>query len=87
VTPRALGGKTTWENVVICCVPCNQRKAAKRPEQAGMRLHSQPVRPKKLPATLRYTFTFQKGMPENWRTWLRDFSYWNGELESDNQAE
>ena len=84
VTPRALGGRTTWENIVICCVPCNQRKAAHLPEHAGMRLASRPVRPKKLPDAIRFTFTFQKGMPDSWRTWLRDFSYWNGELENDN---
>src|SRR5262249_37242294 len=29
VVLRALGGKTTWENVVICCVPCNQKKGAR----------------------------------------------------------
>jgi 5-methylcytosine-specific restriction endonuclease McrA len=84
VVPRALGGKTTWENVVICCVPCNQRKGSRLAEQVGMRLRSVPCRPKKLPDTVRMTFTFQKGMPHSWRTWLRDFSYWNGELENDN---
>ena len=25
VIPRARGGRTTWENVVCCCVPCNLR--------------------------------------------------------------
>jgi 5-methylcytosine-specific restriction endonuclease McrA len=84
VVPRALGGKTTWENVVICCVPCNQKKGARPAEQVGMRLRSVPSRPKKLPDTLRMTFTFQKGMPHSWKSWLRDFSYWNGELENDN---
>lgn len=84
VVPRALGGRTTWENVVICCVPCNQRKGAHLPEQVGMKLASRPVRPKKLPDVLLFTITFQKGMPDGWRAWLRDFSYWNGELENDN---
>jgi 5-methylcytosine-specific restriction endonuclease McrA len=26
VLPRKLGGLTTWENIVIACVPCNQAK-------------------------------------------------------------
>lgn len=45
VVPRAQGGQTTWENVVACCVPCNQKKAGRTPEQAGMRLLKKPVRP------------------------------------------
>ena len=49
VVPRAHGGKTTWENIVIACVPCNQRKGGRTPAQAGMRLRTLPVRPKKLP--------------------------------------
>jgi len=84
VVPRARGGKTTWENVVICCVPCNQRKGARLAAEVGMRLQSEPRRPKKLPDVLRLTFAFEKGMPTTWRNWLRDFSYWNGELENDN---
>jgi hypothetical protein len=83
VVPRAQGGKTTWENVVICCVPCNQRKGGRTPSQAGMRLRSTPVKPKSLPARLRIVIGWQKGMPTSWRAWMRDFSYWNGELESD----
>jgi hypothetical protein len=84
VTPRVQGGRTTWENIVICCVPCNQRKAAHSLERAGMTLAAKPMRPKKLTEALRFTITFQKGMPDGWKTWLRDFSYWNGELENDN---
>jgi 5-methylcytosine-specific restriction endonuclease McrA len=83
VVPRAHGGQTRWENIVIACVPCNQKKGGRTPEQAGMKLFSTPVRPKKLPDTMRLTFTFRKGMPESWKNWLRDVSYWNGELESD----
>ena len=84
VVPRALGGKTTWENVVICCVPCNQRKGARLAADAGMRLQSVPRRPKKLSDALRMTVTFQKGMPHSWKSWLRDLTYWNGELDNDN---
>ena len=83
VVPRAQGGKTTWENVVIACVPCNQKKGGRTPSQAGMRLASTPVKPKKLPESVRITLGWQPGMPSSWRSWLRDFSYWNGELEND----
>ena len=81
VVPRIHGGPTVWENVVICCVPCNQRKGGRTPEQARLTLLSRPVKPKKLPETVRLTFTFQKGMPDTWRQWLRDVTYWHGELD------
>jgi 5-methylcytosine-specific restriction endonuclease McrA len=81
VVPRAQGGKTTWENIVIACVPCNQKKGGRTPTQAQMKLRSTPVRPKKLPEVISITFTFQPGMPDSWRTWLRDVAYWNAELE------
>lgn len=83
VIPRAQGGQTRWENIVIACVPCNQKKGGRTPVQAGMKLLSVPVKPKKLPDTLRLTFTYHKNMPESWKNWLRDVSYWNGELEHD----
>lgn len=80
VTPRVLGGKTTWENVVVACTPCNQQKAGRTPEQAGMRLLSTPVKPRRLsnvPREMRY----ERGMPEQWKAWLRDAVYWDGELD------
>src|SRR5947209_10931482 len=29
VMPRAQGGRTTWENVVCCCIDCNHSKGAR----------------------------------------------------------
>ena len=46
VVPRAQGGKTTWENVVCCCIPCNRRKGGRTPEQAGVKLRRIPRRPR-----------------------------------------
>lgn len=87
VVPRAQGGKTDWFNIVICCYGCNQKKGGRTPEQARMKLLSMPVKPKKLPDTVRLTFTYQKGMPESWAAWLgdaaRSVAYWNTELSSD----
>lgn len=37
VVPRSKGGKDTWENTVIACLSCNQRKGDKTLQQAGMR--------------------------------------------------
>lgn len=83
VLPRTQGGRTCWENIVIACVPCNQRKGGRTPQQAGMRLACDPVRPKHLPDSLRVTLQFQKGMPNSWKNWLRDMTYWHGSLEED----
>jgi 5-methylcytosine-specific restriction endonuclease McrA len=49
VVPRSQGGRTTWENVVCCCVSCNRRKGGRTPAQAGFRLPRKPVRPRWTP--------------------------------------
>jgi len=86
VIPRRLKGETRWENVVVCCTPCNQRKGGRTPDEAGMSLVVAPSRPKSLPAAMRLTFTWQKGHPPSWRNWMRDVAYWHGELENENDA-
>ncbi len=81
VLPCSRGGQTRWENVVICCVPCNQRKGGRTPEEAGMQLRSIPVKPKSLPEALRLTFLFDKNAPPSWRQFAQSFHYWQDELE------
>ena len=46
VVPRGKGGKTTWENIVTSCIPCNTRKADRLPAQAKMNLLSEPKIPR-----------------------------------------
>lgn len=79
VVPRSQGGKTSWENVVCSCVPCNLDKGGRTPDQAAMKLLKKPVRPRWTPlfrgAARRMTY----------REWLpflgpADASYWNVEL-------
>jgi len=64
VVPRSRGGENTWENVVAACAPCNQRKGGRTPEEAGLRLRSQPGRPRYLAVALlgvaRYNDRWQK---------------------------
>lgn len=83
VLPRAQGGGTHWENIVIACAPCNQRKGGRTPEQARMKLRSVPQKPARLPEALRLALGFQQGMPQSWGTWLRDSTCWHGALEED----
>lgn len=51
VLPRSRGGKTTWENVVTACYPCNSKKGDRTPAEAGMTLLKTPVKPAWLPVT------------------------------------
>lgn len=46
VIPRSLGGQTTWENIVCCCLQCNGRKGGRTPGQARMTLLSRPTKPR-----------------------------------------
>ena len=81
VVPRARGGHTIWDNVVICCFPCNQRKGGRTPGEAGISLLAEPQKPKKLPEAFRLVFRYEPGMPHGWRKFLRDVAYWHVELE------
>ncbi|MCP3101608.1 HNH endonuclease [Myxococcus sp. K15C18031901] len=82
VMPRTQGGKTTWENVVCSCVPCNLMKGGRTPEQAGMTLLKKPVRPRWTPLFRGATrkVTYQEWLPF---LHLADASYWNVELLDD----
>lgn len=84
VIPRSQGGTTCWENILMSCMPCNQKKGGRTPQQAGMRQLSVPVRPKSLPSS-QEGLGFSSGMPESWKVWLedglRDMAYWHVELE------
>ncbi len=45
VFPKSRGGDYSWENIVTACAQCNQKKADRTPEEAGMKLLNQPYRP------------------------------------------
>lgn len=85
VIPRCQGGKTIWENIVVACTGCNQKKAGKTPAGAGMRLLSAPRRPDKHSAKRRITILWKPGMPEAWKAYMREMTYWRGELDNDNK--
>jgi len=77
VVPRAQGGKTTWTNIVTCCVKCNGQKANRTPEQAGITLKTRPIQPKSVPIqTIKLR---QQNAPSQWR----DYLFWTGALDQD----
>jgi len=45
VTPVIQGGQDTWNNVVTACRRCNNHKAGRTPEQAGLQLLAVPFIP------------------------------------------
>lgn len=45
VTPLSQGGVDVWNNVVTACKRCNNHKAGRSPEQAGMQLLAVPFTP------------------------------------------
>lgn len=81
VVPRSQGGRTTWQNIVMACMACNQAKGGRVPEQAGMKLRTEPMAPRALPATFRFTFSDPRQVPPSWRQYLFDLTYWHANLE------
>jgi 5-methylcytosine-specific restriction endonuclease McrA len=45
VMPLSRGGRDVWRNVATACEPCNNLKADRTPEQAGMPLLAEPRTP------------------------------------------
>jgi len=76
VVPLSRGGKSTWENVVCCCIKCNSRKGGLLPEEAGMHLIRSAVKPRWHPLV---KISFTTGQYEAWKNFL-DIAYWNAEL-------
>jgi len=76
VVPRSRGGKTEWANIVTCCLDCNAEKGDHIPEEVGMQLTKQPIKPHKRPQ-LRFALS-TPNTPDEWRSWL----YWEIELQT-----
>src|SRR5436309_11080236 len=68
VVPRSRAGETTWENLVACCHPCNNRKGSRTPEEAGMKLARTP-RPFSLPSS-RHLMRLLAKSDDQWRKYL-----------------
>ena len=77
VVPRSKGGRTTWENVVTACAPCNLRKGGRLTRECKMYPARQPIRP-----TVYQLQDTGRSFPPNYlhESW-RDYLYWDVELE------
>jgi len=76
VLPICRGGGASWENLVCACVRCNVRKGGRTPQEAGLKLVKQPVRPKRSPM-----LSIKLGNPKyaSWKSFL-DAAYWSVDL-------
>jgi 5-methylcytosine-specific restriction endonuclease McrA len=75
--PRSRGGRTTWDNVVTACAPCNLRKGGRLSHQAGMFPSYPPHRP-----SINQLRNNGRKFPPNYlhESWA-DYLYWDSELE------
>ncbi len=68
VMPRSRGGRSCWNNIVTCCVPCNRKKRNRTPDEAHMPLKKPPIRPKFL--RRRFFHYNVAHIPDPWKNWV-----------------
>jgi len=73
VIPRERGGRHDWDNLVACCMACNNRKRNRTPREADMSLIRQPSRPRFIPY-LSFATMRQALQNEVWRDYLEPFA-------------
>ena len=75
VHPQCKGGPSTWENVALACLPCNQRKGDRTLAECGMKLVKTPVKPN---WKTHLVIQLKSQDPAVWV----DYLYWHSELET-----
>lgn len=55
VMPRSRGGADSWENLVACCLRCNNLKSNRTPQEMGWELRDDPQPPRGAQWTVRGT--------------------------------
>jgi 5-methylcytosine-specific restriction endonuclease McrA len=78
VQPRSRGGKTSWDNIVTACSPCNLLKGGRTPREAGMVPARNPRRPTQYELQDRGRRFPPGHLHESWL----DYLYWDIELEA-----
>ena len=68
VLPSSRGGRTSWENTVACCEPCNAKKADRLPSEVGMKLKRMPAVPF---ASLVKDVETREDVLESWKPFIR----------------
>lgn len=68
VVPVAQGGTRSWHNIVAACRPCNHKKGARTPREAGMREQT-PRRPPVLAPNMKFSNYYRA--PQEWKKYLQ----------------
>ena len=78
VIPRSRGGRTSWDNIVAACSPCNLKKGGRMPKDAKMFPARKPARPSNYQLQ-----EIGRRFPPNHlhETWM-DYLYWDIELDA-----
>jgi 5-methylcytosine-specific restriction endonuclease McrA len=66
IVPSSRGGPSDWLNLVACCMPCNQRKRDRLPEEARMPLLRKPYVPRFIP----WVVIRRNTLPGEWGKYL-----------------
>jgi 5-methylcytosine-specific restriction endonuclease McrA len=76
VVPKSKGGTNSFENVVTCCIKCNNIKGDSRPEDVGLKLINKPIKPR-WRSYVKIPFSRLKPVKiKIWQTFLQK-PYWN----------
>jgi hypothetical protein len=78
VIPRSRGGRTSWDNVVTACGPCNLRKGNRLPRECQMIPRQTPRQPTSWELQENGRSCPPNYLHESWR----DYLYWDSELEN-----
>ncbi|WP_370751024.1 HNH endonuclease [Teichococcus oryzae] len=78
VIPRSRGGRTSWDNVVTACGPCNLRKGNRLPREIRMFPYREPRQPTSWELQENGRSFPPNYLHESWR----DYLYWDTELEN-----
>ncbi|MBN1300249.1 MAG: HNH endonuclease [Melioribacteraceae bacterium] len=66
VRPKARGGNDSWENLVSACLPCNNKKGDRTPDEAGIKLRIKPYKPN----YIMFIINSVTRIDENWKPFL-----------------
>ena len=77
VVPRSHGGRTTWDNVITACAPCNLSKGGDLPRHARMHPRTHPHRPTVAELQINGRMFPPNYLHESWA----DYLYWDCVLE------
>lgn len=78
IIPRSRGGKSSWENLVTCCVPCNKRKGDKMLHE----LHDMKLKHEPKPISSHTSRFILRNMGDGDPLWRKYLFFTNDSLEN-----